>query len=152
MNVTARINKVIKTLGLMGIMMALAGFLAASTSPASAASLTSSAGSGLQPMPRIGEVVVYAEIEGSTSALVPIEVVIFDAWGNGVTKGVIYNNAGKFSAQLVSGDYKVQVLAKGYTTHYATVKIEPNMSTTVKAGLVPLSDPVVYSIPVPASH
>src|SRR6188768_3812626 len=103
MNVIARINKVIKTLGLMGIMMALAGFLAATSAPASAAGITSAA-----PLPRTGQVVVYTEAPSSASNMVRMDVVIFDAQGNGVAKGIVYGS-GKFSAQLPEGAYKVSV-------------------------------------------
>jgi len=131
MNVTAHINKAIKTLGLMGIMMALAGFLATSTAPASADKL-----SNIQPLSS-GQVVVYADALSSSTDIVAMEVVVTDVRGNSVTKGVIYGS-GKLSAQLPTGDYKVSVSAKGYNTYGEAFKIEPNGTTIVKTVLVPL--------------
>lgn len=138
MNVTARINKVIRTLGVMGIMMAMAGFLAANTAPASAASI----GSSTQPMPRVGQVIVYAQAQSPATDTVVMDVVIFDAKGNSVAKGKIYGD-GKFSAQLISGEYKVQVSAKGYTTFNQDIRIDANTNTIVKIALVPNSDPAI---------
>lgn len=130
MNFTAHINKVIRTLGLMGIMMALAGFLAAANSaPASAASI--------RPTQGIGKVSVTARAISSASA-VRIDVVIYDANANSVAKGTI-GSGGTFGVALLAGEYKVTVSARGYNTYAQSVKVEAEGTSTINTTLSPVS-------------
>ena len=124
------INQVIRTLGLMGIMMALAGFFAAANS-ASAADITTAT-----PLAKTGQVVVYAEASPASSNMTRIDLAISDGQGNTVAKGVIYGS-GKFSAELPTGNYKVALYAKGYDTFSQAFNIAPDGTAVVKATLAP---------------
>ncbi|HKP51355.1 MAG TPA: carboxypeptidase regulatory-like domain-containing protein [Chloroflexia bacterium] len=122
MNPTLRISKVIRTLGLMGIMLALAG-LVANTPSASAGRIK----------PADSRVVVYP-IFPSTETQATAAIMVYDSNGYPVAKGTASNEE-SFVATLAPGGYTVSVFADGYADYNEIVKLDGGQSVTVKAPL-----------------
>jgi Carboxypeptidase regulatory-like domain len=128
-------EKVIKTLGLLGIMLSLAGALAAAP-PASASSLAGSPG-GYLPLP--GKLGVYAINTVTGSAVAGADVVIVDlVTGQSIIKGLTRAD-GSYSTALPEGSYKVAIFAKGYKQQSELVKVTSRQTTITKIGIQPVN-------------
>lgn len=127
MNVTVirNIGKVIRTLGLMGIMMALGGLMAANAPSASAGNE--------------GKLTVVAVDELSGKAIAEATLLVTDGNGNAVAKGTA-DRTGSFSSYVAPGTYKVSVNAFSYIEYVTRVEIKTGQSSIVKAAL---SSPIV---------
>lgn len=133
MNASTRIAKVIRTLGLMGIMMALA----ASLGSASTTSAASPSGN-VPPMP--GKLIVYASAISSTNALTPISVSVRGEQNSHIFGGVVNNNT-PYGVKLPEGVYEVMVSAPGFETQGETVKVANGGLTQLKFELNPIAIP-----------
>ena len=122
MSLTSKISTVIRTLGVMGIMLALAGFMA-SASTASAARVAQ------------GKLDVYAFVDPSANTPPTIQVLVTDRTGKIVAKGEA-GTEGNFSAKLAQGEYKVNITASGYKPYSEMAYIVANETITFKAALV----------------
>src|SRR4051794_23228688 len=100
MNAIRNFGKVIRTLGLMGLMMAIAGLLATNVHQASA--------NGIEPTKPLGKVAVWAAFDPAPppTASFRATVSISDVKGNVVAKGTVNNTATSFVARLSEGVYK----------------------------------------------
>jgi hypothetical protein len=123
MNGTLRLGKVIRTLGLMGIMMALAGMMAYAPS--------ASAGSSA---PALSTVIVNVVFPDTGSDSNSAEVSIADPQGNSVAYGTT-DSAGRFVAKVAPGNYKLTVHARGYSEHIETFRVGRTGTVTLKVFL-----------------
>ena len=131
MNPTLRIGKVIRTLGLMGIMMALAGFMAAAPS-ASAGRIGPRTSPG--PIAEFGKLNVVAEIGAPGSSFIPVYITVADSEGKIVAEGLAAGDR-SFGAKLLTGVYKVNLTAPGYKPFSEIVKLAGQSTTNIKAVL-----------------
>ena len=127
MNLTVKISKVIRTLGIMGIMMALAGFMAGTS--AQAASATS-----VTPRVVQGKLNVFAIVDNSANAIPVIKVAVVDRNANIVASGYAARD-GSFGAKLAPGSYKVNITSPGFKPYSQVVSVTSDATTTVKAAL-----------------
>jgi 5-hydroxyisourate hydrolase-like protein (transthyretin family) len=145
MNVAiSRIGKIIRTLGLMGIMMALAGLMV--NAPAASA-----ASSKLKVTPAVGKLNVYVGFPASANTLPTVQVGVIDSNGNYVAKGTTDSN-NSYTTSLASGAYKVLVSAEGYKPSTSEAEIVSGQETNVKVALVandPVSGPAGGAVIVP---
>lgn len=132
--------KAIRTLGLFGIMMALAGLLATGVRPASASSIG--------PGGAYGKVSVAAIFSDNTSSLIAANVDIRNTQGVVVAKGIATNGS-NYATSLTVGSYKVHVTAAGYKDYGAVINVTKGATTAVKATLTSLTDP--FSVITPSS-
>lgn len=151
-NLIRKAEKAIMTLGLFGIMLSLAGALAAAPS-ASASSLDNSAGvdtaASIQAPSATGKLGVYA-IDTATGARVAgAQVVVVDVvTGRSVVKGLTRAD-GSYSTALPAGAYKVAVFARGYKQQSEAAKIAPGQATIIKIGIQPLNSIGLGNSPAP---
>ena len=132
MNVTLRIAKVIRTLGLMGIMLALAGFMAHAPS-ASAGRMN----------PADSRVVVYPIFPASADEAATAAVMVYDSNGFPVAKGTATSKE-SYVATLAPGGYTVSVFAEGFSDYTEVIKVDGGQTFTVKALLSLMApDPVI---------
>jgi hypothetical protein len=137
MNAIRNFGKVIRTLGLMGLMMAIAGLLATNVHSASA--------NGIEPNNPVGKVAVWAAFNPAPppAASFHAAVVISDAKGNVVAKGNIGSTETSFVTRLPEGIYKVSVSAAGYSEYTEVVKVTAKQASLVHALLTaPIVPPV----------
>jgi uncharacterized membrane protein len=141
MKVTTSIGKVIKTLGLMGIMMALAGLMV----HAPAASAASASTSKLR-LSTPGKLAVYVSFPATADVLPTVEVAVIDAKDTIVAKGTTDSN-NSYSTSVPSGAYKVLVNAEGYKSSVTETKVASGQATGVKVALES-NDPAPAPVPV----
>lgn len=122
---TVRIGKVIKTLGLMGIMMALAGLMVHAPS-------ASAGGLGITPS---GKLNVYIGFASNPDSQPQAEVAVIDGKGAYVSKGTT-NRSGSYATAIAPGAYKVVVNAEGYKSATVAVKVTSGQATNVKVELM----------------
>ncbi len=124
MNLISNIGKVIRTLGVMGIMLALAGFMATSASAAR-----------FRPQEDTGTLAVHVNFaiasgtEGSVAA-----VVVHDQAGNIVAEASIDSET-IFVTALAPGAYEVTLDAQAYASHTEKVMIISGQTSSVSATL-----------------
>ncbi len=144
MNVTLRIGKVIRTLGLMGIMLALAGFMAHASS--------ASAGRMKQADSTI---MVYPIFPSSVDETTTAAVMIYDSNGYPVAKGTATGKE-SYAATLAPGGYTVSVFAEGFSDYTEVVKLGGGENFTVMAPLtalvVMLDGTVAVKVIVPGTN
>ena len=128
MNLISNIGKAIRTLGVMGIMLALAGFTASAAPSASAAS-TSDA----------GVLSVYVQFNPSPMDTNVADVVVQNSRGVVVAKGKTSFDA--YTVKLLPGTYKVTVSATGYKTYTQSVKIASSQTSEMTVALEADSGP-----------
>ena len=137
--------KAIRTLGIFGIMMALAGLLASGVRPASAASIV--------PGTSLGKVSVTVVMNPSSASVTRADIDIRNSQGVVVAKGST-SNGSSYVTTLAIGAYKVHVTAAGYKEYAEVIKIKQGETTTVKAALTALIVPslaiTTSSVPTPA--
>ncbi|MFL5734661.1 MAG: carboxypeptidase regulatory-like domain-containing protein [Chloroflexia bacterium] len=151
-NLILKASKVIKVLGVFGIMLSLAGALAVAPSASAATLTTGTAGANsigaYAPQPN-GKLGVYA-IDAVKGAAVPgAQVVVINQAGQSVAKGLTRAD-GSFSTSLPAGLYKVAIFAKGYKQQSEAAEVKSGETTITKIGVEPLNtvDPAV----LPASN
>jgi uncharacterized membrane protein len=150
MKVTTHFGKVLKTLGLMGIMMALAGLLV----QAPAASAASASASKFRTVAAPGKLSVYVAIPTTADKLPTIYVAVMDSKGNVVAKGTADSN-NSYSTALAPDVYKVQVDAEGYKSSAVETKVASGQASAVKVALesnapAPAPEPVPVATAVVA--
>jgi hypothetical protein len=141
-NIMNTANKVVKTLGLLGIMLSLAGAFAVAPS-ASASTLDNSAGTStlaaFQTPAPTGKLGVYAINTLTGATVAGAEVVVVDlTTGQSIVKGLTRTD-GSFSAELPEGGYKVGIFAKGFKQHSEYVKVSAGKATITKIGIEPIN-------------
>jgi hypothetical protein len=82
---------------------------------------------------------VYALDASTGGAIVQATVVVFDAYGYAIATALTDGN-GYFATMVRPGEYKVQVVASGYTGFSEGAGVAPGEATVVKAGLQSTSD------------
>ncbi|MFL5735252.1 MAG: carboxypeptidase regulatory-like domain-containing protein [Chloroflexia bacterium] len=142
-NLIMKASKVIKVLGVFGIMLSLAGALAVAPS-ASAATLTTGTAGGnsigaYAPQPD-GKLGVYAIDTVKGAAIPGAQVVVINQAGQSVAKGLTNAN-GFFSTSLPAGTYKVAIFAKGYKQQSEAVEAKAGETTITKIGVEPVNTP-----------
>lgn len=123
MNATRSFGKVIRTLGLMGIMMALAGFMATATTPASATEIIGNP---------TGKLTVHVPASPSPSTTSHALVVIADDAGNKFVETQVALGS-SYSTYLVPGVYKVYVTVSNGSEFSQVAEVKDGQHTSVKA-------------------
>jgi hypothetical protein len=127
-SIVRRSRNVLATIGLLSLMVALAGMLSAG--PASAASLS------LIPAPiNEGRAVVAAFDAKSQAPIVGAEVGVWNA--NEIVAKLVTDDRGAAEVRLDEGTYKVQVYARGYNTAAASITVVAGEISSVKLAMVP---------------
>ncbi|HKP53873.1 MAG TPA: carboxypeptidase-like regulatory domain-containing protein [Chloroflexia bacterium] len=125
MNLVSKIGKAIRTLGVMGIMLALAGFTASAAPSASASSIVTG---------DAGVLSMYVQFNNSVMDTNIADVVVQNARGVVVAKGKTTID-GAYSAKLLPGSYKVTVSANGYKPYTQSVTITSSQTSEMKVAL-----------------
>ena len=124
MNLISNIGKAIRTLGVMGIMLALAGFAVSSAPSASAAT------------PRVGAGTLAVSVDfGYTAADNNVaSVTVLNQDGKIVSQGTVDSET-IFVTKLPAGAYIVSVEAKAFKSYSTKVMITSGQTSSVKATL-----------------
>jgi hypothetical protein len=124
MNVISNISKVVRTLGVLGIMLALAGFAVSSAPSASAAT------------PRVGAGSLAVSVDfGYTAADNNVaSVTVLNQDGKIVSQGTVDSET-IFVTRLPAGAYIVTVEAKAFKSYTEKVMITSGQTSPVKATL-----------------
>ncbi|HKP51874.1 MAG TPA: carboxypeptidase-like regulatory domain-containing protein [Chloroflexia bacterium] len=126
MNVITNIGKAIRTLGVMGIMLALAGFAVSSAPSASAASLA--------PRVEAGTLAVHVDFAPSVSDANEALVTVLNQDGKIVAQAVV-NERTIFATKLPAAAYIVTVEAKAFKPYSTKVMITSGQTSTVSTTL-----------------
>ncbi|HKP54714.1 MAG TPA: carboxypeptidase-like regulatory domain-containing protein [Chloroflexia bacterium] len=125
MNLISNIGKAIRTLGVMGIMLALAGFTASAAPSASASSIVTG---------DAGVLSVYVQFNPSVMDTNIADVVVQNARGVVVAKGKTTID-GSYAVKLLPGTYKVTVSANGFKSYTQSVTINSSQTSEMKVAL-----------------
>jgi hypothetical protein len=144
--VIEKTGNLVKAFGMFGMMLALAATLVASPAPASAARYS---GGGVTPgaTPTYGKLHVFVSDASTSESLVQAGVLVYDANGKVVAKGET-DKTGFFGTDLVTGNYKIQVIAKGYKDFSQGATINPRSVASIKAALQPDPAPSILPLPI----
>jgi len=126
MNVISNLSKVIRTLGVMGIMLALAG-LAVSSAPSVSAARFS-------PKAETGTLTVHVDFATGDPETNVAAVTVSDQDGNIVAEATIDSET-IFVTALAPGAYMVSIDAQAYTSHNEKVMITSDQTSSVSATL-----------------
>jgi hypothetical protein len=134
MNLISNIGKAIRTLGVMGIMLALAGFAVSSAPSASAASAPTSVRGDY------GALSVTVDFLAGASDRNVATVVVQNRNGKLIDKGTT-NSDGTYTVKLMPDAYKITVTADGYKSYSQTVRVTSSQTSEVKVALESSSGP-----------
>jgi hypothetical protein len=145
-NLIGKVEKMMRTLGMFGIMLSLAGALAASAPAASASTLGSAAGattesavSSLKAAPD-GKLALFVINRTDGSRVAGAQVVVIDVSGRSVAKGLTGAD-GYFATLVPAGIYKVAIIAKGFLPAGQVTEVKSNQGTLFKIGVLPVHPP-----------
>ena len=142
--ITRHITRSTRFMGLLGLLVAAAA-LSAGTTSASAASVNTSNGSAYGKV----NVFAYNAMQAGLGGLANASITVSDANGQILAKGAT-DSKGQFSNYVQQGTHAIKVTAQGFQGFSTQIKIEAGKSTTIQAGLMPLSiDPIINIDPAP---
>ena len=151
-NIMRGANKAIKSLGMLGITLSLAGMtVVGAVAPSASAQTLDSDGAKRNPIVNTvstpqsdkiatGKLGLYAIDAATGKTLAGANVVVVDlVMGQSVAKGVTRAD-GTYSTALPTGPYKVVAFAPGYKPQSEFAKIAPGEATILKIAIQPNND------------